>query len=176
MRYAHSDSCAPVTSTLYGIMSVRALHNAFVAGIKREFAGWQYVASQRHLRRSFPGGSWLVHFAFVNHPRDFDVVVDVAVQFSANGSLCIVGASLGNIEGIGQVRYNVTSEAEASASAAKAAAHFHSVGLAFLQHYSEPANVLACLKQGGPNARLISPLEQLHGQQIAVLESLSHAV
>jgi len=157
-------------------MNVRALQDAFVVRIEREFADWQYVALRRHLRKRFPGGDWLIHFAFVNHPADFDVVVDVAVQFAARGNLCIIGASLGNIEGSGQARYNVSTEAEANASAARAAAHFQRVGLPFLEHYSEVANVLACLKQGGPGARLISPLEHLHIQQIAVLESLSHAV
>jgi hypothetical protein len=72
------------------------------------------LISQSFLRR-FPAGRASLHLAFIKHPREFDVVADVAVRFdeledlvNANNALLSkkekgqtysLGAELGNIAG-----------------------------------------------------------------------------
>lgn len=158
-------------------MSIKPLHDAFISAMKRELPGWKFIATHRHFRKPFSGGNWLVHITFINHPQDCDAVIDVAIEFlDGKRRICIVGASLGNIEGTGQVRYRVGSEDEAKTAAVRAATHLQRVGMPFLEHYSIPGNVLSSLKKGGAEASLISPLEQMRAQQIAALEDFMNAV
>jgi len=158
-------------------MSIKPLHDKFIETLMQELEGWKFISSHRHFRKAFSQGNWLAHIAFVNHTSDFDVVIDVAVEFMEGKTrLCSVGASLGNIEGVGQVRYGVGSEEEAITAASRAAAHLKRVGLPFLEHYSIPTNVIGCLKKGGTEALLISPLEQFHVEQIEALTKIAGAV
>jgi hypothetical protein len=142
-------------------MRIVELHKAFISAMHTELPDWRFVASRRHFKKSFPNGLWYAHFSFINHARK---------------RACIVGANLGNIEGVGQVRYSVNSPESAVLAASEARDHIDRIGLPFLQKYSDPAEVLRCLRAGGPEARLISPIMQIHEQQIQVLEVLCGAV
>ena len=158
-------------------MRIVELHKAFISAMHTELPDWRFVASRRHFKKSFPNGLWNAHFSFINHADDFDVTCDVSVEFmKARKRACIVGANLGNIEGVGQVRYSVNSPESAVLAASEARDHIDRIGLPFLQKYSDPAEVLRCLRAGGPEARLISPIMQIHEQQIQVLEVLCGAV
>jgi hypothetical protein len=156
-------------------MKLKPLHDRFIQEMKSELPDWRFVASNRHFRKTLPGKNLFVHIAFINHDNDFDATVNVAVEFvSGKARVCIVGASLGNIEGIGQFRYSVSSEQSAEVSALQAVAHLKRVGLPFLERYTSVSNTLTTLKAGGSEARLISPLQYLHANQIAALESIAH--
>ncbi len=157
-------------------MKLKPLHSRFIEKMKSELPDWKFVASNRHFRKVLPGKNLLAHIAFVNHVNDFDATLDVAVEFvEGKARVCIVGASLGTIEGIGQSRYSVSSEQSAEASALQAVAHLKRVGIPFLERYASVSNTLATLKAGGQEAQLISPLMHLHAGQIAALESIAHA-
>lgn len=152
------------------------MHERFLAVLHGILPDWRFIASKRHFRKSLPGRNLFVHVGFINHDRDFDATLDVSVEFLvAKQRLCIIGASLGNIEGTGQVRYSVASEQSAVSAAHQAAAHLQRVGFPFLKRFCSAEATLAVLKAGGPEAQLISPLLQLHAQQIAALEGIANA-
>lgn len=154
-------------------MSLEPLHARFLEELGRRLPGWTFVASRRHFRRSLPGRQHLIHVAFINHVDDFDVTIDVSIDFLAGRkSVCVLGAELGNIEGTGQRRHSVDSEETAVAAALEASAHIEAVGLPFLERYTDAATALASLAAGGREADLLSPIRALHAQQIAALEGL----
>ncbi len=157
-------------------MNLVPLHERFVAALHDHLPEWKFIAGKRHFRRNLLGKNFLVHVSFINHDRDFDATLDVSVEFLAGRQrLCIVGASLGNIEASGQVRYSIASEQSAVSAAHQAAAHLKRVGFPFLERYASANTTLAVLKAGGHEAQLISPLLQLHAQQIEALESVANA-
>jgi hypothetical protein len=157
-------------------MKSSSLRDQFIEKLKNDLPDWKFIASNRHFRRTRPGRNWFVHISFINHEDDFDATLDVAVEFlSGKQPICILGASLGNIEGVGQARYNVNSNRSAEASAIDAIAHLKRIGLPFLERYSNVETALATLRSAGAEARLISPLLHLHSQQIAALESIPNA-
>ncbi|MBB1390076.1 hypothetical protein H5185_11695 [Shewanella sp. SG44-6] len=80
--------------------------------------------------------------------------------------LCIVGAELGNIEGVGQKRFTVGNMQQAVESADAIYNYFSAVGIPFLKRYSDPNEVINTLRVGGKEAMLISPIVSLHKQQI----------
>ena len=157
-------------------MKLKPLHDRFIEGLKCHLPGWKFVASNRHFRLSRPGLNLYMHVAFINHDCDFDVTVDVAVEFVQDKRrIGIVGAELGNIEGVGQVRHSVACEADADAASRSVYEHFRSVGLPFLEVHSNRTYVLEVLRQGGTKARLISPIEQYRPTLIAAHEEAENA-
>jgi hypothetical protein len=157
-------------------MKLKPLHDRFLEKMKEELPDWRFVSTFRHFKKKHSFGNLLLHVAFINHFDDFDVTIDVAAEFvSGRERFCIVGAELGNIEGIGQFRVSVHSVQSAEDSAVQAVARLRKVGFPFLEHFSNVRNVLATLKAGGPQAMLISPLLDQHAEQITRLESLANA-
>ena len=154
-------------------MPLKPLHDLFIAHLKAALPEWRFVSAHRHFVKVYPERKLYAHVAFINHVDDFDAVLNVAVEFVAGRKpVCTIGASLGNIEGVGQVRYRVVDSASADSSARQATAHLGCVGMPFFERYETASAVLAALRKG---ARLISPLIHLHAEQIAALESLSNA-
>jgi hypothetical protein len=157
-------------------MKLEPLHARFIEEFSRNLPEWKFVASGRHFKKALPGRNLLVHISFINHVADFDATIDVAVEFlSARKRLCIIGAELGNIEGIGQVRHSVCSEDSAVKSAHDALKHLKRIGFPFLERFANPSNVLSALKENEEDAVLISPLEQLRTLQISALEGIANA-
>lgn len=157
-------------------MKLAPLHARFIEEFSRELPEWNFIATHRHFRKRFPDRNLLAHVAFINHVGDFDAAIDVAVEFLIDRKpVCIIGAELGNIEGGGQIRHSVFSEESASLSAREGIAHLKRVGFPFLERFSIPNNALTVLRAGGSEARLISPLTQLHSKQIAALERIATA-
>lgn len=151
-------------------MQLKPLHDLFIETMMSQLQDWKFIASNRHFRLSKPGTNFYLHAAFINHQSDFDVVLDVAIEFvKGKNRVGIVGAELGNIEGIGQVRHSVSSHAEASSAAMTAVADFNRVGLPFLERYCSLSAVIGALQASGAEARLISPIEQLRPELISAL-------
>ena len=155
-------------------MAVAALHKALLDALTPRMAGWKFVAAHRHFKRqAAPGTLWFVHLTFINHVDDFDAVVDVAVQFMRRReSVCVVGAQLGNIAGVGQTRFRVARAEDVPAATEGILAEFASVGLPFLERFSRPDEVVAVLRRGGREADLISPLSDRHERYIRGLEAM----
>ncbi|WP_284379977.1 hypothetical protein [Litoribrevibacter albus] len=148
-------------------MKASELQNIFIDELKVLLPDWRFVKSQRQFKRVEEGVVWLFHINCINHLDDFDAVADVAVEFkSGKENICIVGAELGNIEGVGQKRFSVTSATEAKSSAERMLCYFKAHGMPFLRKYSNPVDVISTLKQGGKEAMLISPLLNQHPEQI----------
>jgi hypothetical protein len=138
---------------------------------------WKYIKSHRDFRLTNQSVAWFFHISCINHKTDFDAVGDVAVEIRReNNRVCIVGASLSNIEGTGQVRFAVSSPAEAKTAAVGLNEQFHRVGIPFLRRYSDAAEILRVLRAGGSEALLISPLKHLHPDEIRALEEYLHAI
>ena len=70
----------------------RALLEA--VGVRVVGLGFDSKASGQSFLRSIPGGRTSLHLAFIEHPRDFDVVADVAVRFDLLEALVNASNSL----------------------------------------------------------------------------------
>jgi hypothetical protein len=158
-------------------MPVAHLHPLLIHALIPRMSGWKFVARHRHfLKRKTDGTLWFMHLSFINHEQDFDIVVDVAVEFArGRKSVCVVGAQLGNIAGIGQTRFEVTGIGDIPSAVEGILREFETVGVPFLDRFSRPTEVLSVLKQGGREAGLISPISARHAQQIQALEQLIDA-
>ncbi|MFL0913877.1 hypothetical protein ACJO1G_18300 [Vibrio parahaemolyticus] len=153
-------------------MKVSELQSVFLNELSSLLPSWKYVKSQRTFKLKVDDCHWHIHMSCIDHISDFDAVCDVAVEFlKIKNMRLILGAELGSINGNGQRRFSVSSYADAINSARELKYCFDSVGVSFLNLYSDPETVLRILKQGGKEAQLISPLIHLHEQQI---EALSH--
>ena len=155
-------------------MKLKLLHDRFIQGMRPHLPDWKFIATNRHFRLCAADHNWYLHLGFINHERDFDVTLDVAVEFmQGKDRIGIIGAELGNIQGTGQFRHGIASEAEADAAALTAHAHFLSVGVPFLIKYSDRLHVLTVLKQNNAEARLICPIDQSRSTLVAALEVVS---
>ncbi len=153
-------------------MKVFELQSILLEELKFLLPDWKFIKSKREFQRSEEGFVWYLHIGCINHLEDFDAVADVAVEFKAGKErLCIVGAELGNIEGRGQLRFPVSNREAAKSSAFELYEHFNERGLPFLRKYSDPAEVVGTLRNGGAEAMLISPLLKQHQDQINRLSS-----
>jgi len=154
-------------------MKVSDLHGAFLTKLAHLLPDWKFVKSQRYFKRQRGDVNWLFHVSFINHVEDFDAVGNVAVEFLAGRKRAtVIGASLGNIAGVGQTRHGVDSVAAATAAARSIHAEFHRVGMPFLERYSDPALTLQVLLAGGSEARLICPVGELQSERAAALQAL----
>lgn len=148
-------------------MNISELQSRFIERLKELLPGWKYIKGERTFKNSVDGNIWHFHIAFVNHADDFDCIGDVAIEFKSNNQrLCVVGAELGNIAGIGQKRFTVGNVQQSTESANSIYKYFEAVGLPFLQRYSLPSEVINTLTAGGKEAMLISPIVRMHKQQI----------
>lgn len=153
-------------------MKISELQNIFIDELKTFLPDWKFVKSHRHFKKTEKDTVWSFHISCINHTEDFDAVGDVAVEFKAGKErICIVGAELGNIEGIGQNRFPVSNSAEAKLSAVRLHEHFKEHGLPFLRRYSNPVEVVSTLKNSDKEAMLISPFINQHQEQINRLSS-----
>ncbi len=153
-------------------MKVSELQNNFLEQLQHHLDGWRFIKSDRHFKKVDGNVVWLFHISCINHTNDFDGVGNVAVEYK-NGKerLCIIGAELGNIEGVGQKRFSVTNEHQAISSAKALSEYFKSIGLPFLQKYSNPNEVVSTLMNGGKEAMMISPFINQHQEQIDALRN-----
>jgi len=149
-------------------MKVSDLQNLFIDKLWSFLPEWKFVKSKRHFKKSDNEKHYYFHISCINHVDDFDAVGDVSIEFKdRKNRICIIGAELGNKEGIGQNRFPVSDSVEAEASAIKIYKCFENSGLEFIKKYSDPIVVVDTLKQGGREAQLISPLLDQHQDQIS---------
>ena len=151
-------------------MKISELQAKFIDELKLLLPEWRFIQSERHFKKQEGSVTWYFHITCINRTDDFDAVGDVSVEFKTNKErVCIVGAELGNIEGIGQNRFPVTSGEEAIYSAGQLYKCFTEHGLPFLIKYSDPVKVASTLKVGAKEAMLISPIINQHQDQIRKL-------
>jgi hypothetical protein len=153
-------------------MKVSELQTAFMTELSGLLKGWQFVKRHHGFKQNHGDVVWHFHVACINHKADFDAVGDAAVEIQNRRSrVCIVSATLSNIEGSGQTRFAVTSLQDVKDAAGGLVRQLSKVGLPFLKRYSDPVEILRVLKHDPTTARLISPLVHAHAEQIAALEA-----
>lgn len=121
-------------------------------GRRLESQRFKPVYSKQSFIRPFPVGRASFHLAFIRHPDDFDVVGDVAIRFDKLQDLATGwrtdisdkmkrdtyshGAELGNIAGIGQKRWTVSTGEDVEIVADDIVKVFNSIGAPYLDRYS----------------------------------------
>jgi hypothetical protein len=164
----------------------RALLEAVGAHIAAD--GFESKPLSQSFFRRFPAGRASLHLAFIKHPRDFDVVADVAVRFheledliSANNALLSkkekgqtysLGAELGNIAGEGQMRWNVASSADVNQVADRLVAAFKAIGLPYLDRAATLEGAYKLLTSPGRDAWLHSPIHASRAKRIVGLAKI----
>ncbi len=136
--------------------------------------GFEFKPREQGFRAFRPGGCVFFHLSFVPHPADFDVIADVALRLDAVEDLLneerpylskgekkltwtIGGCELGQLSGGMQRRWTIVSEADIKETAASISAAFESIGVHFIEQYSDLPTLLAVLSRNDKLARLVSP-------------------
>jgi hypothetical protein len=142
-------------------MALAPLHDGLVAAVAQLLPDWRFMATYRHFRKRMPAYDWFLHVGFINHVSDCDVVANVAVEHLVKRkSICIVGAELGNIAGVGQRRWSLARLADIPAAATGLHQSFLEVGLPYLQAFSNLHEILRVLREEPKRAWLLCPLAQ----------------
>ena len=145
------------------------------------------VDQSLRLAKSFGWAS--IHLTFVRHPPiDFDVVVNAAIRVDVvqdciqNGDSLIsikdrkqsatIGCELGNLKGVGQQRWTISSEKDVGPVACAIAAECEATLLPFIEKYSDLDELLEVLAADTKVARLISPIDSKRNKTIDALSKL----
>lgn len=164
----------------------QALLNAVGDGIL-EFGFGRKVAGQS-FRREFPGGECRLHLSFINHRADFDVTADVAVRFHAleelvdknvrsisdreQRSTSSLGAELGNIAGVGQMRWHVATIDDLDSVTAGILNAFKEIGLPYLEVASTMEGAYKLLSAHGRDSWLHNPIHSARAKRVVGLAKL----
>ena len=123
--------------------------------------------------RKRPFGRQAFHLSFIKHPADVDVTADVAIRFDELEGLVnkykdfltdaqkkgtfSLGAELGNVGEGRQKRWSVASFADVEDVADSITDYFVSIGIPYLEKYSDPEAALEALSGDGRDSWLHSP-------------------
>ena len=137
--------------------------------------GFEQNPKQQSMRKRTDFGHVVFHLSFVNHRSDFDVTADVGVRYDKVEELihgddklltkveraetCTIGCELGNLSGGGQKRWTVGSKADIPGVTESVMVALTTVGLPYLEKFSNPDQVLETLSGDGPDSWLHSPLD-----------------
>ena len=148
--------------------------------LAKEFSpdGFQAVASRQALTRRRPPGEHVIHVAFVRHPHDLDLTVQLAVRLdrlrplyriSQLGVEPMLGAEVGNMLDGRPRRWTIASSADAGVVVES----IHSCCTSFaLPWFAEAANlgtVYEWLRQDDRRAWLLAPVPMYHGFLLTAL-------
>jgi hypothetical protein len=136
--------------------------------------GFDPKPADQSFYRSSATGKWAFHVAFIPHQQDFDLTADVAVRIDAIEDLVnqcdtklskverrrsmTLGVELGNLSLGRQMRWTIASSSDIPKICEQVATTFESVGLPFLQNYSDLATVHRVLASASTKDTLLSPL------------------
>lgn len=110
--------------------------------------GYRTILSQRMFVRRFAEGKTALSLAFIKHPGDFDVVANVAIRLNELENILnrarsylsekkkldtySFGAELGNISGVGQLRWTIRALDDTKAVAHELISCIKEVGIPFI--------------------------------------------
>jgi hypothetical protein len=145
--------------------------------------GFSFVASRRDYRKPTPNGWQYIHLALVQHPADFDVVVDAGVRFDLiqkqiSGEAdrrrhqATIGCEYGNLLGTGQHRWPVEAASDVTPAAQGILKACETTLFPFLERYSDLATVYEALKRDDQHAHLLMPLDHVRNAIITAAEGL----
>jgi hypothetical protein len=162
---------------------VKDLQDDFFAALARRMAehGFESRARDQSLARKTPFGRQTFHVSFIKHTHDCDVTADVAIRIDAledlmnewNATLSkserkqthSMGAELGNISEGRQRRWTLASKDDVPGAVSSVMALFESVGLPYLEQYSNLERVLAVVSGDDRASWLHSPFHDLRAQR-----------
>jgi hypothetical protein len=135
-----------------------------------------------------PSGKVSLHLAFIEHVIDFDVTVDIAIRFDAlediinegNSLLTAsekrktfsIGAELGNISEWKPKSWTVRSPADIEEVSRSIMDAFVSIGLPYIEKYSNMETVLDALSGDDKATWLLNPLDDVRAKQTICLAFL----
>ena len=161
---------------------VKDLQDRFFAALARRMVEHGFESQPRDQRfvRETPFGRQTFHVNFIKHAHDSDVTADVAIRIDAledllnewNATLSkaerkqthSMGAELGNISQGRQRRWSLASEDDIPEVVSSVMALFESVGLPYLEKYSDLEQALQALSGDGQASWLHSPFHDLRAQ------------
>jgi len=162
---------------------VKDLQDGFFAALARRMVehGFESRAREQSFTRKTPFGRQTFHVSFIRHAHDCDVTADVAIRIDAledllnewNGTLSkserkqthSMGAELGNISEGRQRRWSLASEDDIPEAVPSVMALFESVGLPYLERYSNLEQALADLSGDDRASWLHSPFHDLRAER-----------
>jgi hypothetical protein len=157
-------------------------------GQQLEPFGFHPKPSGQSFSRPFSGGRVSFHLGFVSHPHDFDVTADLAVRFDPledlvnerNSQLTkkeksqtsSLGAEIGNLAGVGQMRWKVKDAADVPARAHEIVEAFKMYGVSYLARASTMQGAFELLTAPGRAAWLHSPFHSARAKRVLGLAKL----
>ena len=163
--------------------SVKDLQDAFFAALARRMAehGFESRPRDQAFVRKTPFGRQTFHVSFIKHAHDCDVTADVAIRIDAledllnewNATLSkaerkqthSMGAELGNISEGRQRRWTLASEDDIPEAVSSVMALFQSVGLPYLEKYSNLEQALVAVSGDDRASWLHSPFHDLRAKR-----------
>jgi hypothetical protein len=144
-----------------------------------------YRRREQTFGREQAGCRWLVHIAFIKHPADFDLTMDVAIRhhgveelLHSRGSrlpkreqrhTATIGVELGNLVDGRGYRWTVVKPDDVSTVVPELFKWYKKWAVPFFERFEKLTEVERVLDEGGPLARLISPVE---ARRATVLEAV----
>ncbi len=123
--------------------------------------GFKKKPKRRSFERNFALGKQSIHFAYINHQYDFNVICDVEVRLdmvedirsgfdthlttAEKAERYTLGAELGNIAGIGTKSWEVSTEDDVEPVVSSILTAIHEIGMPALEEMSSPELVLKML-------------------------------
>ncbi len=162
--------------------SLKGLRDAFFIALARRMAEHGFESRTRDQRcvRKTPFGRQTFHVSFIKHAHDCDVTADVAIRIDALEDLLnernealskserkqthSMGAELGNISEGRQRRWTLASEDDIPQVVSSMISLFESVGLPYLETYSNLERALEALSGDDQASWLHSPFHDLRAQ------------
>lgn len=171
---------------------MKELQNQLLAGIKLNVAeyGFRFTSADRAFRKDAAGMRFSFHLAFIRHPTDFDVTVDLAVRYDQVeelvGSLTplhplfngrkpftwTIGVEVGNLTQGSQLRWSIFDETDVKTAIAGITATFHKVALPYFEMYRTPESAYSMLQRDDKVANLNSALRVKRWIRVAALAFL----
>lgn len=144
--------------------------------------GFSFVAARRSFHKPTPVGWQSIHLAIIQHPADFDVVVDAAVRLDLiqariggatdrRGHQATIGCEYGNLLGTGQHRWTVAAASDLDPVARDILKACESTLFHFLETYSDLETVYETLMREDQYARLLMPLEDVRKAIVVAAEA-----
>jgi hypothetical protein len=123
--------------------------------------GYKARRTSQDFYKDAPEGRKYLHVQFIYHHQDFDIVASAGLVHQAlsklveevNKSLvepeqilhiAAVGAELGNITGVGQMRWTVAEGSDIAKVCPRIVEAFETIGLPYLERFSTLEEILAC--------------------------------
>lgn len=171
----------------------RRIQEDILKAITSRLAAFDFVAnSKRQLFcKVVSAGRHCLHVSFIPHNSDTDITADVAIRIdeveellndlvnnpfksgpARNRTSFTFGANLGHIAGGGQIRWTVFSDADIHRAADEIASMFFTVGIPYLQRYSDVNQAYDALLAMDNQARLLNAILDKQAVNAVVLAYL----